>query len=1155
MPPTTLLPETPAGTEVGLRSWLAASARAAEAEACAVDARGRVLAAYPPAAWPAPGAELGPALPTEVAEGLRRVLLGSLERFALEAQLGARRLFRHTIVPCAAPAPVAALLMRRDTGELRRELGREHARLALAAAKVSNGVLITDARRRVVWANDGFTRLSGYTLAELVDRVPGVVLQGPDTDVAAVRRLRTALDHAQPVELELLNYHRDGHPYWVRLKIEPLRNEDGDLEGFIGVHADVTDQRQAEIVHRAVLDHAAAAIIGADSEGVIRVFNTAAERLLGLSAAEVVGRESPAFCHDPDELARRADELATEDGYSCPPGPEVLFRRPRETGRPEQREWTYIAADGSRRVVDLVIAATRDARGLLTGYLGVALDVTECKREQALARDIELRWRFALESSGDGMWDWDRATERVFYSNRWKEMLGHAPNEIGDTVEEWTARVHPDDLSTMLAELDRHFAGESEFYQSRYRIRCQDGTWKWVLDRGKVIARRADGRPLRVIGTHTDITAQREAELALRDSKAELEEANARLNLAIARANALAEEATAASRAKSSFLANMSHEIRTPINGVMGMVGLLLDTPLTPEQRGFAETARLSGDNLLQIVNDILDFSKIEAGRLELETIDFDLSDLLEETVELLALRAHEQGLDLAAVRAPGTPRRVRGDPGRLRQILVNLVGNAVKFTARGEIVLRVWHECPADAPARFVITVADTGVGIPPERATRLFQPFTQADSSTTRKYGGTGLGLAISRQLAVLMGGDIVLYSRQGQGSTFTVTVPLEVIEQPAHAPRPPWAGRNFWLIEPHRPTADHVAGLLADVEGRCMVFTSVAEVIDVLGSAQPAPCALLIAERAPGAAEVVAAVQQRTPPLPVVALATLAGRAALAGAAGVVPKPVRQAALHRVLETLFAPRAPAAAPPPPINRTGWRILLAEDNSVNQRVAVAILTRLGYRADVVANGREALVALGRAPYDLVLMDCQMPEMDGYEATRAIRAAGLAVFNPSVPIVALTANALKGDREQCIDAGMDDYLTKPIAAKALSECLARHLARAAPPPAVSWDEAVARFEGDAALAWESLAQFAGEAPALAGRARAAARADDRPALLRALAGLRVGAEHYCAGQLRIAVERAEAETLQGRDPAAPLDEIDLQVRAVVEFTKDRPAP
>jgi CheY-like chemotaxis protein len=514
--------------------------------------------------------------------------------------------------------------------------------------------------------------------------------------------------------------------------------------------------------------------------------------------------------------------------------------------------------------------------------------------------------------------------------------------------------------------------------------------------------------------------------------------------------------------------------------------------------------------------------------------------------------------LELAAVIAPGTPQRVRGDPGRIRQVLVNLVGNAVKFTERGDIVVRVGIR-PAEGDQTMIgFTVSDTGVGIPAERVAQLFQPFTQVDASTTRRYGGTGLGLTISRQLVELMGGDISLQSRLGAGSTFSFALPLTVVPIPGSpaAGKQPWSGRRILVVEPHRPTADHLAMLLDAADTSCEVVSSVVAVLDRLATPESAGCdLLLLSDRASGALEALETVQLGRKPgipgLPVVILTSLVGRPALAGATATLPKPIRRNALLRTLSTFFAPVLAPKPPPPPAtgNRVGWRLLLVEDNSINQRVALAILSRLGYRADTVANGREAVTALCRAPYDLVLMDCQMPEMDGYEATRAIRAEGSPVLNRTLPIIAMTANAMQGDRERCLESGMDDYLTKPINTKALAECLARHLAALAlpsePAPAIDWKELLKSLDGDEMLASELLAQFCGEVTTYFDRACAAHAVGNTAMLTRILRSLKGAAANFSAKGLHFATAEAESALAHGLEMAPSFSILAEQIKAV----------
>jgi PAS domain S-box-containing protein len=432
-----------------------------------------------------------------------------------------------------------------------------------------------------------------------------------------------------------------------------------------------------------------------------------------------------------------------------------------------------------------------------------------------------------------------------------------------------------------------------------------------------------------IVGIIRDITERKHGEERLQKS-------NQDLKTAIEQSNESAEQARKANAAKSEFLANMSHEIRTPLNGVIGMTGLLRDMDLNTEQHEYAQIAHISGEMLLTLINDILDISKIEACKLELEKLDFDLRSMLKDTTDFLAIGAREKGLDLVSLVESEVPSLLSGDPGRLRQILVNLGTNAVKFTKKGEIMILVSLESEDEQNATIRFSVRDTGIGIPANRQEILFSPFTQVDGSTTRKYGGTGLGLAISRQLAELMGGRIDVESEDGKGSTFWFTA---VFEKPT-------AGSGL---------ADEK---FAEIEGK--------------GAMKSFAAGTTTSEN---------------------------------------------------------------------DKRKIRILVAEDNPVNQKVAQAMLKKVGLQSDVVANGQEAVNALQTIPYDLVFMDCQMPEMDGFEATRCIRNGTSGVVNPSIPIIAMTAFAMQGDKEKCILAGMNDFIAKPVLKRELTELLARWLA------------------------------------------------------------------------------------------------------------------
>jgi len=779
----------------------------------------------------------------------------------------------------------------------------------------------------------------------------------------------------------------DGTVRWLAGTAMPEPQWDGAVlwHGFI---TDVTERKRAEQAHeesRVLLQSVFSSVdlgvfvIDVTTGGNFRFVevNPAYERLIGLGAADIRGRE-------PRDLV----PLIPLEMAECL---RASFRRGAESPGPIEAEEPFFTR-GRLLWWHTRLTPLRDTVGNVVRLVGRSLDITERKTIELRFQSLTERLQLATEAAQVGIWDHDLVQNRIMWDQRMHQLYGLSPAEFDGTHRSWRERIHPQDVARVDREHREAAEGKKPFNTS-FRIIRPDREEREIRACAHV-QRSPAGRPVRMVGVNWDVTAERRAQGDVVRARDQAEHLNRQLELALARANHLAQEAAMATVAKSEFLANMSHEIRTPLNAVIGMSGLLLGTGLSKEQREFAETIRSSGDGLLGLINDILDSSKIESGRLELEQRPFDLRECIESALDVLAARAAEKKIELLCALDAGVPEAIHGDDTRLRQVLVNLLSNAVKFTACGEVFLAVaaTHRF-GDGGARLRFGVHDSGIGIPADRMDRLFKTFSQVDASTTRQYGGTGLGLAICKRIVELMGGRIWVESVPEKGSVFyfeITTKPIVAAVKPFAAGRSPLlAGRRVLRLE-----------LVATLR------------------------------REPATAQ-----------LPI-ALLTRPGQASVAAelaVVGTLSKPFKTAALFELLIEAFHGRQ-AARPRPvmeevtPGEEHPLAILIAEDNPVNQRVASLMLQRLGYRADVAANGREAVEAVARQPYDLVLMDVQMPEMDGLQATREICARLPAGARPH--IVAMTANASTGDRDLCLAAGMNDFLAKPVRAADLRKAL-----------------------------------------------------------------------------------------------------------------------
>ena len=569
-----------------------------------------------------------------------------------------------------------------------------------------------------------------------------------------------------------------------------------------------------------------------------------------------------------------------------------------------------VSAKISARHAMLLLSALTGLIIALLGFLFhmITLDRSGRKRAEETLRESDLRFRIVARATNEAVWDWNMAKQSVWWNHGVQTLFGYSEEQISPARDWWIQNIHPDDRERVLTSVQVRVESSEDFWSAEYRFRRADGSHAAIFDRGYILRDR-NGRAERMIGAMQDIT----------EHKRELETAQSR------------DAALQSARLKSQFLANMSHEIRTPMNSVIGMTGLLLNTELTEEQREFAEAVRLSGEALLTIINDILDFSKIEAGKLTFEMVNFNVRETIGEVIQLLGEQAQAKKLTLATSVAPDLPAVIIGDPGRLRQVLTNLTGNAIKFTREGEVTIRAAKVSETVTHSVIRFEVADTGIGIPEKGRAGLFEPFFQVDASTSRRYGGTGLGLAICKQLVQLMDGQLGVESQNGKGSMFWFTARFEKATAPAAN------GHSD-------PATDHVA------------------------------------------------------------------------------HPV---GLPAVTEK--------------IHKRG-RILVAEDNALNQKVIIHQLQQMGHSVDAVASGVEVVEALQQIPYDLILMDCQMPEMDGYAATAEIRRReGDAKHTP---IIAMTAHVMKEDQDKCLAAGMDDFLSKPVRVARLEKILAHWLSQ-----------------------------------------------------------------------------------------------------------------
>ena len=961
------------------------------------------------------------------------------------------------------------------TSELRAREIESH-KLTLVASHSQNGILITSSNGTVEWANESFAWLTGGTLPHVVGLALKSVLLQCVAGNAGQERISSGLETCVPFTVELSATNRVGRPRWLLVTVHPVRDKMDRLSNWIIIGNDITElkdaQRAIQLRTQQTLRYKSALLELAqsdlsDSQTAFRRITERAAKALAVERVSIWLLTATTTTLRCQSLYLLSSNVHQDGATLCERDFPQYFaalraRRLIDAGDaqrdPRTAEFTetYLKPLNISSMLDVPIWLGGEMIGVVC-HEHVGGQRVWSEEESTFASSIADMVSLAVQTSERARVEVALRAERdhsqqIIHGTP-SIICGIAPdgttlfiNPAGEQTTEyqveelvgrnWWQTFYPGEAYRQVEQLHHDFQqGNVRDYDMVMTTKSGE---KRTITWNSLNRFDSAGQLVEIIGFGHDVTTRKQVEAELHRAK---------------------EAAEAASRLKSEFLATMSHEICTPLNGVIGMTGLLLDAELAAEPRECAEMVRRSGEALLMIINDILDFSKIEANKLTLEHSDFDLRVMVEDVLELLAERACSKGLELAYVLDEGLSPWVSGDPGRVRQVLTNLMGNAVKFTEHGEVVV---HIALAEDTADDVLlhmAVTDTGIGIPRDAQDRLFQAFSQADSSTTRKYGGTGLGLAISKRLVELMGGTIGVESTQGKGSTFWFTVRLGKRLPPAEV-----GGRDLTVLQDVRvlcvddhPTSRMV--LESQLRAMGMRVDGVADgpsALDCLRTAQQSPdpyaVAIVDAHLADTGGRAVAQAIKADPTLATVRLILLTSvgyrkqreEAPQAQWSAYLPKPIRHAQLSDCMAMVLGhPSTPSTSRltsslvlRDPLAPTPSRVLVVEDNVINQKVAVRLLERLGCRVDVAANGREAVTLLTQLTYDMILMDCQMPEMDGFAATAAIRQREMST-GQHVPIIAMTANAMQGDRERCLAAGMDGYLAKPIMADALYAIIA----------------------------------------------------------------------------------------------------------------------
>ena len=1012
-------------------------------------------------------------------------------------------------------------------------------------------VSMADPTGKIIYANNKFCEISQYHRDELLGQDHRILSSG-DHPHSFFKNMWETISRGQIWHGEIKNRRKDGCYYWVDSTIVPLLNDQGVPLRYISMRTDITVRKTIELkieeqraFYEQISETLDEGLLVQDINGRCIYMNSEAERLLGWSREEFINKPVHDTIH-----TRTADGLPLLK-CDCP-----IISMAKKNGGARLDDQVFIRKDGTIFPVE-VSSRVFMRNGVIDSFVVAFQDITERRKNELHLRQIQERLNLALEGSNLALWDIDVASDQIYLSSKWAEMLGEEPKETLMTLKNLLADIHPEDREQIRQLWVPLLKGKLPYYSAECRIKCRNNQWLWIHTRGMVVERDKTGRAVRMTGTCTNVNNRKLAEEALHKSETKLRklydstsdavmlldnrkifdcnlatlqiygctsreyfysqhfanfspptqpcgtnsmelaarqiekameagsnrfewvhqrvdngqtfDADILLNVmmlngrpvlqatvrdasqrkqvenALRQSKILAEQA---SKIKSDFLANMSHEIRTPMNGIIGMTDLVLDTELNPEQRDHLNLVKLSANSLLDIVNDILDLSKIESGKMEIEHVAFSLEHMLRDTTKLLAIHAHQKNLELILNIAPDVPDHVIGDPGRLRQVIVNLVNNAIKFTDCGEIEVSVQLAGAAQKMnARLNFRVRDTGIGIPREKFQTIFNSFSQADTSTTRKYGGTGLGLTISAQIIELMGGNIELISEVNKGSTFYFTIDLLINPDAVHNQHPlikQISGMPILIVDDNATNRTLLQNILNNWGALPTAVGSGTEALTEIQRAvilgRPYSLAILDLHMSDmDGFELTDHICQHPQHVgAIMMMVTSDGKhghvekCRQLGISNYLMKPVSQSdLLDAIMIALGSSKQHTTQQLttqqlPQKSQHKLKFLLAEDNSVNQILATRLLEKSGHTVTMANNGFEAIQHWQDKSFDAILMDIDMPGMNGYEATERIRAQEQN-SGAHIPIVAMTAHALDGMREQCLKHGMDGYLSKPI--------------------------------------------------------------------------------------------------------------------------------